>query len=389
MVEISLKFGGRLLLEKQFAQYSACHFLPRGRYYVFDEKSNTMQEQTMANSYPKLSTSPHDENVKVFTFQFAKSKKVFYDPINYDPPLYSSISGETKIFKERKRGVNLNTKIATWICSIITGTAGLAALFGEIGEKGNESIAQIGASFQTISEKISKKKIVQDGTLVAIDIYGIEKSSKAHAVGFGYLNRSRKVVGSAYEIIPSNSAGKDELEKLMNGKLSDDIKSFYSKNNMSARTNNSLLRTAAETQKLLRERLEIIEIEKANAALEDEIFEKETAMQAPQTNVNCIVQETVPQAGVDKATARLKDMIVGLLVLLAIVILLFVRFPNPNNGKILENTAPPSLLHNIPEKEEPKLENGKNTNGEEEPLQKLLSVIFEPTTAFRAFLGYF
>jgi len=101
----------------------------------------------MEDSYPKLSISPHDKSIMVFTVQFTKSKKAFYDPSKSNPPCYSFVSGGTTAFKKRKWGVNVNTKIVKWIFLIITGTAGLTALFGEMGETGSESIAQIGASF--------------------------------------------------------------------------------------------------------------------------------------------------------------------------------------------------------------------------------------------------
>ena len=60
-------------------------------YYVLDGKSNTMQERTMEDGYPKLCTSQHDksEHHQMFTFQFVKSNKVLYDPCHSLLPVYS------------------------------------------------------------------------------------------------------------------------------------------------------------------------------------------------------------------------------------------------------------------------------------------------------------
>ena len=83
------------------------------KYYVIDETSSTMKERTMEEGYPKLSTD--DENVKVFTFQFAKSKKVFYDPPITQLPLYKKTIWITKTFREKGWSLKISAKVvADW-----------------------------------------------------------------------------------------------------------------------------------------------------------------------------------------------------------------------------------------------------------------------------------
>jgi len=97
-----------------------------------------------------------------------------------------------------------------------------------------------------------KKTILQDGTgtFVAYEFTERSKSSDCGAVGFDVQKTSRKVVVSAYEIIPSNLAGRDELEKLNNGRHDDNIDLFLKKRDKGACNNQARMNALEDWENL-------------------------------------------------------------------------------------------------------------------------------------------
>ena len=214
------------------------------KYYVFDETSSTMQERTMEDGYPKLSTSPDDENVKLFTFQFAKAKQIFYDPNHTELPLYTRIFVQKKKFREKGWRLKISAKVvADWLQAILAGTVGLAALFGS-----NATNIDVSSIDVFLKEDSWRKTVVDggDGGATFIAITSSITHKELRVVGF---QRSKKAVACAvYHIQSRNPAGKCHLILLENGLHYLNVDQFFEKRDMNAKCNDPRLQKAMETE---------------------------------------------------------------------------------------------------------------------------------------------
>ena len=309
--------GSVYLVEGSLVEESNLILNVSNKYYVFDETSSTMQERTMANGYPKFSTSPDDENVKIFTLQFAKSKKVFYDPNHAELPSYEITDSTINSFEEKKYKLGIDVKdIEAWLKLLLSAITGLPI---------TTTPGAIPPSFDVVATAAKLKcdsfgkVLIEDGNDLVLVAYKSSLTKRSTSSGVGpikFKHNKENVVCTLYRAKSRNPWGKEELENLNNGHHYETIIEFFAGEDLDKKkTIEDLLKKYEESEMKSNQR---------------------TTLQRKIDHMRGIIAPQNPKP----STAGLKAMIVCLLVILAIVILLY------ENAQYGEETRPATEVLN-------------------------------------------
>ena len=188
------------------------------KYSAFDETSSIMRELRMEDGCPKLSTSPDDERVKIFSFQFAKAMQMFRYPFHTELPSYCIVISRKKTLKKVRLEIPVKD-IEVWLKAVLTG------LMSIVTPSASRSSFDISLTAEALTEGTSRgRQLLEDGNnLVCAVAY--KSSAAKRKLGFAIFVKGTKP--GSVDRAKHRHSGKEELKRLNDCRHYENIPEFF------------------------------------------------------------------------------------------------------------------------------------------------------------------
>ena len=272
------------------------------KYCAFDVKASIRWVLTIDDGYPKLSTSPDDEHVKICTLQFAKGKKISSYPFHTELPSYCIVLSRTKA--ANKVSLEIPVKdIEVWLEAALTG---LVSTVTPSAKRAPFDVTSTSTAETLKEDTSSGRQLLEDGNGLGCFAYKSSAIKEKSTLFVKGTELGKRVDGSKHR-----NPGKKEQECLNDCRHYENIPEFFKRYYPDKKETQKHSNVAALLQRKIKMMEkgchDVIALYQAPESYgngngkEDTVLEPASVNQAPQINGNGSGLEVAPPTSVNQA----------------------------------------------------------------------------------------